>query len=152
MLLAVLACLCLCLAFTACGEKSASSGGNGTESGSGTESGNESDDSGAEVHTHSAKNFQVDKSEHWKICTECGEKFAVGKHSYDFSNACKTCGYSIVYTEGLEYTLDKDTDTYSVEVGEAKNESVIIIPAYHEGKAVTKIGDKYYHSRRCNLD
>ncbi len=126
-LLAVVSCLCLCFGLAACGGDE--NGGNGSETGEG-------------AHTHVAEHFQVDDNGHWKICTECGEKFSVGDHKYNSDNACEACGYSTVYTKGLEYAFYKETDTYTVTgLGEAEGTTDLIIPAYYEGKAVTSIGE-----------
>lgn len=127
--LSVAAALCLVLGLAACGEN----GGNGGNGGN--------IEKGEDGHVHSAEYFEVNDEEHWKICTICGEKFSVGKHSYRSDNACKYCGYNLTYTEGLTYAIDNDTDTYKVTgIGDAKDESKIIIPAYYNGKAVTSIG------------
>lgn len=136
-LLILAAVLCLTLGLVACG-------GFGGDGGSG-----ENVEKGEDGHVHMADYFEVNDEEHWKICTICGEKFSVGKHSYRSDNACKYCGYNLVYTKGLSYELNEETDTYKVTgIGDAKDESEIIIPAYYEGKAVTSIGDSVFNRIR----
>ncbi len=128
-LIALAAVLCLCFGLAGCGRI----GGN--------------EERGEDGHVHVAQTFNVDENGHWKVCTVCGEQFSVGKHNYNSDNTCKTCGYSTVYTEGLEYRLDEDTDTYTVTgLGEATEVTDLIIPAYHEGKAVTSIGSYVFHN------
>lgn len=48
-------------------------------------------------------------------------------------------------TEGLEYTYIKDTDSYKV-TGYQGTATEVIIPAQHEGKAVTVIGEAFYRN------
>ena len=51
-------------------------------------------------------------------------------------------------TEGMEYELDANTDTYTLTgPGTASSASVIVIPSTYEGKAVTVIGDEAFHAR-----
>ena len=139
-LLAIVTALCLCFGLAACG-------GNG-----GGEKEPEAE-KGEDGHTHIARYFQVDDNGHWKICDVCGEKFSVGDHGYDSGNACETCGYSTVYTKGLEYEpVDgedvytcKDWDTYKVTgLGEKTDVTDLIIPAYYEGRPVTLIANRAF--------
>ncbi len=50
-------------------------------------------------------------------------------------------------TEGLEYTLNYDGESYSVtKLRKVGNEPKIVIAAKYEGKPVTAIGDSVFHS------
>ncbi len=112
----------VCLAFAACDETP-------------------EEEKGADGHTHIAETFHADDEGHWKICTVCGEKFSEKNHTYDAKNVCGTCGYGSDFTKGLTYLLDELTDTYIVRgIGDAREVSALIIPAYYEGNAVTSIG------------
>lgn len=52
-------------------------------------------------------------------------------------------------TEGLEFSLDKRTDTYKVKGIGTATKKYIVIPAVYEGKAVTSIGDNAFP--HCNM-
>lgn len=93
-------------------------------------------------HIHSAAQYSCDENQHWKLCAECGERFASGSHSLDAGNRCTVCAYRPSYTEGLRYTLDTAQDTYTVAgVGDAADETKLVLPAYYAGKPVAAIGD-----------
>ena len=129
LLLTLSVALCLSLSLAACDETPA-------------------EEKGADGHTHIAETFNVNEEQHWKTCTVCGEKFSAENHSYLADNACETCGYSSVYTKGLTYLLDKVTGTYTVQsIGDARDVSELIIPAYYEGKAVASIGSEGFDGR-----
>ncbi len=78
-------------------------------------------------------------------CEKCDEfetntLVAEGHHYKD--GICKNCGEAIQATEGLEYTLNEDGESYTLKgFGEAANEPNIVIAAEYEGKPVTAIGD-----------
>ncbi len=113
--------ICLTLGLAACGNET----GNNENGG----------------HVHTADSFGSDEDIHWKVCTDCGEKFIEEDHKYNGSNTCTECGYTIPETAGLEYELNEETDTYSVEgIGTAGDVETLYIPAYHDGKRVTEIG------------
>ncbi len=79
-----------------------------------------------------------------RICTECFKKQeeAVPKaeHVYTKENYCEECHEMKPdsYTEGLEISNELFGCMVN-SVGNATNESKIVIPAYYEGKAVTTI-------------
>ncbi len=124
---AAISALCLAFGLAACDD------GNGT--------GN--NENGGHVHT--AESFGSDEDVHWKVCSDCGEKFVEEDHIYKGSNSCTECGYTIPETAGLEYELDEETNTYAVTgIGTAGDAEKVYIPAYHDGKAVTVIDDAFY--------
>ncbi len=146
-LLALVTVLCLCFGLATCGGL----GGNGGIGGTGNNGENENEGSGngEDGHVHSANYFEVNDNEHWKSCTVCGKKFSAGNHAFNADNVCEDCGYTPIYTQGLNYTLDEETSTYSATgVGEAKGKTEIIIPAYYNGKAVTSIGERVFYGCR----
>lgn len=115
---AAISALCLALGLAACGDA-------------------------GEGHTHKGT-FSSDADVHHKVCTECGETFAEGDHVYSGSNTCTECGYTIPETAGLEYELDEETNTYAVTgIGTAGDADKVYIPAYHDGKAVTKLCESF---------
>ena len=59
-----IACICLCLGLYGCTP----------------DIGEEQGDDG---HTHTADHYEYDSVQHWKICTVCSEKFAVGNHNFN---------------------------------------------------------------------
>lgn len=148
MLLAIVAAFCLCLGLAACGGNGPDTGGSQTgqggngpgDSSGGTEMENPGG-GGTGGGTHAAEYFQVDETNHWKICTDCGEKFSEGKHNFNSDNTCETCGYSTIYSKGLQYSHNIITDTYTVSGIGTATDTELIIPAYYEGKAVASIRD-----------
>lgn len=120
-----IACICLCLGLYGCTP----------------DIGEEQGDDG---HTHTADHYEYDSVQHWKICTVCSEKFAVGNHNFNKDNVCETCEYSIAPTIELEYELNTDTDTYTVIGIKDTNITKIVIPANYNDKAVTSIGSSAF--------
>ena len=97
-------------------------------------------------HIHSAEKWSTDETSHWKVCVECGEQFSKAKHSIK-EGSCTVCGYSAIYTQGLEYEFNEETKSYIVRgMGEVKD-SVVSIPSYYLGKPVTSI--RYGAFRNC---
>ena len=69
----------------------------------------------------------------------CGDE-NTHEHTYNEQNDCTVCGEHLNFTEGLEFELT-EKNTYSVTgMGTAENVTELVIPAYHDGKAVTEIG------------
>ena len=92
----------------------------------------------------------VAKGVETRICA-CGasemREIEAKGHRYGTDNTCLNCQTAIVYTEGLEYILNGDQNSYTVAVGSATSVANIVIPPYHEGKPVTAIRD--YAFRHC---
>ena len=84
-----------------------------------------------------------------KKCSVCGEILveqeivqALG-HKLDGGYVCKRarCNFAISTSDGLEFTLNTQSDTYMVTgIGSCRDIN-IIIPQTYEGKAVTSIGE-----------
>ena len=98
----------------------------------------------AEGHVLS-KNWSFDDVYHWYECTVCGEKRDISKHEIvDF--ICSVCNHTIIYTEGLEYTLSDDGASYLVSgIGTATDRDIKIMPRYN-GRPVTGIADNAFKS------
>ena len=67
------------------------------------------DECGGAVHVHKATAYQFGNSTHWKVCTDCGKKFAEGVHEYDekYQETCDICGYD-VDKYGHEHTYEDE--------------------------------------------
>ena len=92
-----------------------------------------------------SENWSADDVYHWHECTVCGEKRDISKHELvDFT--CSVCHQTIFYTEGLEYTLSDDRESYLVSgIGTATDGDIKIMPRY-DGKPVTGIADNAFKS------
>ena len=85
-----------------------------------------------------------------KKCSECGEVLVeqemVEAYGHKFENdyTCKTCGDVIVTSEGLEYELDAETNTYKVIGIGICEDSNIVIPYTYNELPVTTIGTEAF--------
>ena len=96
-----------------------------------------------------SENWSADDVYHWHECTVCGEKPDLSTHELvDFT--CSVCNQTIFYTEGLEYTLSDDGESYLVSgIGEATDRDIKIKPRYN-GKPVTGIADNALEHKSIN--
>lgn len=86
-----------------------------------------------------------------KHCSVCNKVFikqeiipATGRHNWNEENACASCGLIWNYTEGLEYQLNEDRESYCVAgIGTASGD--IVIPYFYGGKPVTAIKGDAFH-------
>ncbi len=82
----------------------------------------------------------------------CGESEtqalpATGGCVYNTQNVCTVCNTALQVTEGLEYTLNSDGESYTVSMGTALNNTTdIVIPWYYEEKPVTGIGYQAFYN------
>jgi len=91
---------------------------------------------------HSAENYTVNQSSHCFVCNDCG--YYVQELHHFNGTVCDKCNYEADYTVGLNYTYMKDTDSYSVSIGETNYyDTEIIIPAIYNNLPVTRI-DAFY--------
>ncbi len=68
-------------------------------------------------------------------------------HTFTAENKCSECGAEWEYTEGLYYA-ENGNGTYSVSgIGPEREESRVVIPYGHDGKAVTAIGEEAFTGR-----
>ncbi|MCH5163555.1 MAG: leucine-rich repeat protein [Clostridiales bacterium] len=93
-------------------------------------------------HEHTYSNeWSSDDTHHWHAAT-CEHTDLVKdrtEHNFD-EYKCVDCDYEIK-TEGLEYKLNRDGNSYSVVGIGSATEAHIIIPYIYNGKPVTSIGD-----------
>ena len=123
--------VCCVFGFAACGEPSESEENKKVES----------------VHTHISSGWKVDENSHWKVCTDCGERFLETAHSMQ-NEACSICGYSVKGVENLSFYLDEATDTYTVIGRYPLSATDVYIPSFYKWKAVTSIGNfAFYYCR-----
>ena len=62
-----------------------------------------------------------------------------GTHSYGTDNKCTKCGAEWIYTDGLEYELSADGQSYSVSGIGTATDNKLIIPYFYENKPVITI-------------
>ncbi len=154
MLLAMLAALCLCLALAACGgnggtggqeiEQGGSQGGQegpgGSQGGSqGSQEGPGGSQGGSQGSQESPGGSQGEE----------GGDPPAHVHTYTVENVCSGCGEKWEFTEGLEYQLDAETDTYTVTgIGTALDTVetlALVIPYGYQSKSVTSIGNSAFY-------
>ena len=160
MLFLLLALVCV---LAACDKTETPSTNNGDtnieQNGGGSSQGNNNQggDNNTPTHTHTYGEWSVSKAatcgakgEEKRTCA-CGESetreiVATGEHTYGTDNKCTGCQLQLVYTEGLEYILNSDAESYTVKKGTAlTNTTEIVIPSYYNGKPVTSIGEKAFY-------
>ncbi len=99
------------------------------------------------------------KAVYYKSCSSCGEKGndtfeygQVGEHSYK-NGKCAVCGQDdpsfVPNTDGFDFSLSADGNSYTVSgIGEV-NVTDIIIPSEHDGKPVTEIADNAFNGNKA---
>ena len=92
----------------------------------------------------------VAKGEKNRTCS-CGVSenkeipISASAHVYALDNRCTLCSHFLQATEGLEYILNQDGESYTVKKGTTLNSTTsVIIPPYHNEKNVTSIGEKAF--------
>ncbi len=91
---------------------------------------------------HTLGEWGYSDTEHWKICSECGEEYEKEGHSLP----CEDCRAG-KGSEGLEFTLNADEVSYSVMGGNCKDVD-IVIPSSYQGYPVTTIGVSAFSWRK----
>ena len=92
-----------------------------------------------------SQTWETSDTHHWHNCTDktCNEKNGYAKH--DFANGDCVCGKAKPQpTEGLEYKLNIDKQSYSVIGIGTATANKIIFPSEYEGKPVTSIGNSAF--------
>ena len=147
------------LTLSACGKESgnetdissgqATGGAQSTEKGTNISQGTEKETGGSKPHEHSFGEWKVLED---ATCTEagseertcdCGEKEsrAIPANGHDYvDGVCTLCGKVIPPSEGLEYKLNDDNESYTVIGMGSCSDTDIVIPEVHDGKTVTGIG------------
>jgi len=101
-------------------------------------------------HTKAAELSKND-THHWYACQneDCNEKFDEVKHSFEDAinfegKICNVCSYEKPATEGLEYELNADGQSYYVKgIGTATATEIVIASVYN-GMPVTSIGERAF--------
>ena len=91
--------------------------------------------------------FKCSQTEHWQVCTDCGEETAHSTHSVS-DGVCPACGYVEKYTYGLEFTKvmeNKEIIGYSVKEGTTRWASHIFIPSFYNNLPVLLIGYEAFY-------
>ncbi|MGM9663745.1 MAG: leucine-rich repeat protein, partial [Eubacteriales bacterium] len=91
----------------------------------------------------------TEKGEEKRTCNNCGSSetrdVAALGHEY-VDGVCKNCGQEIQPSEGLEYTLNSDDESYYVSgIGSCKDTD-IVIPSTYNGMPVTGIGSNAFEN------
>ncbi len=102
-------------------------------------------------HTHNYEWIDNGDGTHKQHCSgsDCDEPdIDVGNH--DFSSGDCVCGAEkpVEVTEGLEYSLNDDGESYSVTGIGSASATYIVIAEEYEGKPVTSIGDSGFNRDR----
>ena len=101
------------------------------------------------THSHVwSQSWESNETHHWHDCTADGcpvtdNSLKDGYAKHDLTNGSCVCG-KVKPTEGLEYILNNDGESYSVTGIGTATETVIAIPAEYDGKPVTGIGDRAF--------
>ena len=101
---------------------------------------------------NSSSEWTNDANNHWHDCTidGCDANVEVSEHTWDNENTCSVC--KIYKDQGVKFTFDSASLTYSV-TDYTGSESEVIIPSVYNGYAVTSIGDEafYYCTRLTSI-
>lgn len=89
--------------------------------------------------------WKFDEQTHWQECKNCAEKKDAAAHSFS-GDSCAVCGYTITYTENLDYELSGDGSYYIVSGRGSADDSFIFIPAQFAGKPVKSIGESAFEN------
>ena len=140
-------CAVSAFSFAACGGNGGGSGGTGS---GGTSGGNGGGSGGGNAqHVHSwSQDWERDGAHHWHNCTAEGcpvtdNSQKDGYAAHVFTNGVCVCG-RLEPTAGLEYMLNSDGESYSVAGMGTATDTEIVIPAFHEGKPVTRIRNEAF--------
>jgi len=80
---------------------------------------------------HTADEWHSDSTQHWQVCTVCGEEFNRANHTF-IGNTCTVCGYTKPSDGG------SSTPTYAPTVTQPENGAVTVSPkAPKKGDTVT---------------
>ena len=88
---------------------------------------------------HKMGDWQMNEDSHFKACIVCGKIGDVEEHTG--SGKCKVCEYPLVATEGLQFTLNDDKNSYTLTGIGNVTDKIIRIPDSYQGLPVTAIGE-----------
>ncbi len=91
-----------------------------------------------DIDVHNILGKDSDASGHWQICTRCDFKVNFEEHDFSESDKCE-CGYDLAGTEGLEYELVAQKNTYVLKSIGSATDANIVIPSVYNGKSVVEI-------------
>ncbi len=100
----------------------------------------------AHEHTY-ATEWSNDETHHWyaATCEHADEKKDYAEHTFGGATQCTVCSYKQP-TEGLEYALNPDGQSYAVTgIGTATDTDIVIAKMYQD-LPVTGIGEYAFHS------
>ncbi len=106
--------------------------------------------------SHNYSSLKYDENEHWYECA-CGEINNVEAHTFNSNNTCYVCKYKNENVDntsqtqilnGVIYTFNSDTQTYSVTGTDNLTESMIGIHSIVNGYLVTQIAERAFYN--CN--
>lgn len=92
-------------------------------------------------HTYDDE-LHFNDSEHWRVCTLCGEEAEKSFHIND--TYCADCGYCGNF--GLKYSLNSDKLGYTVKAMSDISYKNVVIPETYNGLPVTAIGEYAFYS------
>ena len=121
-------------------------------------------------HTHDYKTLKYDTEYHWQECS-CGKSIDKSSHSYTVKsnenyhwqecscgkqltkelhngngNACLTCNYNYVFTEGVAYDVSSDGTYYEV-IGYDGTDTFVRIKGEYNGLPVKTIYDEAFYNK-----
>lgn len=97
-----------------------------------------------EEHTHEYTKWQYDEMLHWQVCPDDGTPDPAGKSGHNFVNGECECGAKEPVSK-LAFVLDEATNAYAVAGLGEETAAEIVVPAFYQGKPVTKIGTEAFY-------
>ncbi len=97
------------------------------------------------IHDHiESKEWVMNGTFHWKICTLCGRKIASTEEEHS-GEPCSICGYDVAVSGAIKLEYDKASDSYFVTgYDNDKIEAEVRIPETYNSKKITKITNKAF--------
>ena len=86
-----------------------------------------------------SEGWKFDDQTHWQQCKNCDYAENTTSHTFN-AGICTVCGYTITYTENLDYELSNDGNYYTVIGRGNADDSFVFIPSEFNGKPVKYIG------------
>ena len=96
---------------------------------------------------HSLDKYLYDEKVHYQACQACGKLTENQAHNFEDGN-CTVCGYVNIKTQGFEFVLNTDGNTYTLTGISNKTLSDITVPENYNGKAVVGISENAFRSNK----